>query len=737
MRAGPLALILLLLTACGAAPTVAPDAAGGVRADADPATVTDAEARADATAADSAPDAAAADATAADATADDASADDATAADGGPLDAGALDAALDAGLDAATPDAVVDDAGAGAGDAAPLDAGAPSDAGAAEPDAALDAGALDAGPPDAGAPDAALYTRPIVGTGAPLAALGAGGRLEYRRYPAQGQTAADHVLPDFSHAGYRGGGVALPAVAARETLDPVGGDERARVQAALDRVSALTPDTEGRRGAVLLRRGRWSIGDTLRITASGVVLRGEGQGANDTVLVATRRAQHNLIEVSGSGSGVRERPGTRVRITSPRVPVGAHQLEVEPGHGFVVGDRVAVLRTPNDAWIDGLAMRQWGWTTTSYTIPHVRRITRIQGARLWIDIPIVDAIEDGFGGGAVFVAELAGRIAESGVEDLRLVSESAGPTDEDHAWTAVRLSRLESGWVRRVTAVAFGFAAVEIAAQSSFNTIEEVAMLDPVSQITGSRRYPFVVTDGLGNLFQRIYARNGRHSFVSGARVTGPNVWLDAVAVQTHSDDGPHHRWATGLLFDNTRGGPLHVQNRQSSGTGHGWAGAQVLFWNAVASQIICDAPLGAMNWSIGSVGSRANGSWAPGDPDGWFESHGTPVAPRSLYLQQLEDRLGRSAVEAVTLPAQREPGGLSDFVEQWAGEGRLEDLLRPDPSCARGLASGRACCAASCGTCGGTGCSQRPGGAAACCSGSITTAARSCAAYPPPCTLP
>ena len=64
---------------------------------------------------------------------------------------------------------------------------------------------------------------------------------------------------------------------------------------------------------------------------------------------------------------------------------------------------------------------------------------------------------------------------------------------------------------------------------------------------------------------------------------------------------------------------------------------------------------------------------------------------------------------------------------------------VMPDTSaCDDGLLSsnGEVCCAASCGSCGGSGCSQRPGGASACCTGKISTANRSCADNPPPCVM-
>src|SRR5690606_13679674 len=48
----------------------------------------------------------------------------------------------------------------------------------------------------------------------------------------------------------------------------------------------------------------------------------------------------------------------------------------------------------------------------------------------------------------------------------------------------------------------------------------------------------------------------------------------------------------------------------------------------------------------------------------------------------------------------------------------------------------GSTCCAASCGTCGGSGCSGRPGGAASCCEQTIRDSGRSCLDNGPPCIM-
>ena len=51
------------------------------------------------------------------------------------------------------------------------------------------------------------------------------------------------------------------------------------------------------------------------------------------------------------------------------------------------------------------------------------------------------------------------------------------------------------------------------------------------------------------------------------------------------NDIGPHHRFATGTLYDTVSGGLLSVEDRGSSGTGHGWSGANVVYWNCISRQ--------------------------------------------------------------------------------------------------------------------------------------------------------
>ncbi len=509
---------------------------------------------------------------------------------------------------------------------------------------------------------------------APLVSL-QDGKLTYTLYANQGQENAVNQVPDFSSAGYRGGGVRLPEVPVKETVLPDTGDVKAAIQRAIDRVAALPADANGFRGAVLLKTGIYHVGGSLFIRESGVVLRGEGNSLDGTVLIATQRSQHNLIEVRGTGSGFGEVAGSKARITTAYVPTGTRTFSVA-SHAFRAGDEVVVQKTPNEAWINALDMARHGWAAADYKTQFERKIVAVNGNVLTLDAPIVDPIETVYGGGEVYKSDVVGRISETGVENLRLESVFRNNADESHGWNAIQFNRAENSWVKKVVVKYFGYSAVRLSNLSRYNTIEDCAMIDPKSQTTGSRKYSFdIESNSSNNLFQRCMTWGGRHDYVTGSRVPGPNVFLDCFSDNTQSDIGPHHRWATGLLFDNVYGGQIRVRNRGASGTGHGWAGAQAMFWNCQSykSDFLVESPPTARNWAVGAVGVTQGVGEDPSH-NGYWESWGAHVPLRSLYLQQLRERLGEQAVSNIVIPEQLQ-GNL------WAAlRAKTEQILAEEP---------------------------------------------------------
>lgn len=478
-----------------------------------------------------------------------------------------------------------------------------------------------------------------------LVAPGPDGKLIYTPYTERGDR-----LPDFSWCGYRGGGVALPSVPAKMTLTPAPeGDDRERIQKALDAVAAMPLGTNGFRGALLLKKGTYRVGGQLNIGASGIVLRGEGDGTNGTVIIASARTKYTVLFIGGRG-GPEEEAASRRDVAAEYVPVGARVIPVAKPGDFRVGDLVLVCREGNQKWIDTLGMNKLSrgpgdkvanWQP--FTLKFQRIVTAVSSNAVTVDAPIVNAIDRQYGGGYVVRYRYPGRIENVGVEGIRCDSVYASPTDHAHAWRFVVIDNAQNVWVRDCTALHFAYACTEIRGNAKWVTVQDCQCLDMISVLKGGLRYAFNMCGQLC-LVQRCFARDGRHDFVMHAWVPGPNVFLDCRSEKPHADSGPHHRYATGTLYDNVETGGLNVVNRGRSGTGHGWAGAQMVFWNCKADGMGCVRPPTAQNFAIGCTVKGGGG-------DGYWESTNAPVAPRSLYLQQLRDRLGPAAVQNIGKP--------------------------------------------------------------------------------------
>lgn len=456
-----------------------------------------------------------------------------------------------------------------------------------------------------------------------------------------------NVIPDFSRVGYYYGDRPLPVIAVVKEISPTGTDnDQEYIQAAIDEVAKRTPDKNGFRGALLLKKGTYKIPESIRIETSGIVLRGEGDDASGTKLVATAQKQVSLIQVSGKGQ-ITELPGTRVKITDEYVPTGATSFLVEDAGKFKAGDKVIVYRPGTAAWISDLQMDRMEarpgtkqWQPEEYGLHFERTITKIEGKKIFIDNPIVMPMETKYGGGELYKYTFDGRISQVGVENIYCESVYEKDTSENHAWSAVTFGRVEHSWAQRITARYFGFSCVNLQATAKNISVLNSNCFEHKSIITGSRRYSFN-NSGQLNLFMNCHTTDGRHDFVTGARSCGPNVFINCSAKHTHADIGPHHRWSSGTLYDNiTTDGDINVQDRGNWGTGHGWAGVTQVLWNCRVKRAAVQNPwVSGKNYCIGLTGEKYNGR-LKGKPDGeWEGQNNAGLTPSSLYIAQLKAR--------------------------------------------------------------------------------------------------
>lgn len=372
----------------------------------------------------------------------------------------------------------------------------------------------------------------------PLVAEGSEGLL-YRPYSNEGQSNAINTVPDFSVAGYRGGGDPIPFVPTVATLNaPTGGDDTALIQKAIDSVAAMDVQGNGFRGAVLIKAGDYRVANTLEITVGGLVIRGEGNEATGgTRITMTATEQDNLFEVKGSGSPFKMDDTTQ-RIADDYVPVGARSFTLADASGYEVGNRIQVKNTVNDQWIVYLGMHNLSdadpadadWTAAGYQLHHEREIIAINGYQITLNSPEVQTIENQYGGGEIFQYTFRRQIENIGLQSLYLESTFLSETDEEHGWIGIKFNDVRNAWVRQVTGRYLGRGLVSVEDTCHYVTNDDCAMIDPKSETIGGRKYSFNIDKSTFVLVQRCYTRGARHDFVSASRTPGPNVFVDCLA---------------------------------------------------------------------------------------------------------------------------------------------------------------------------------------------------------------
>lgn len=451
-----------------------------------------------------------------------------------------------------------------------------------------------------------------------------------------------NILPDFSHVGFYAGDKNIPEVVVVKTIGP-SADAENQIQSAIDELSKQPLNKDGFRGAILLKKGVYTINDKLTIQASGIVLRGEG---NDTKLIAAGTVNRPLIDVWGKGKP-QEVKGSRSKIMDDYVPVGATSFTVANANNYKAGDHIIVYRPGTVQWIKDLKMDQIvarpgtkQWQPQEYNLEYERVITKVEGNKIFMDNPIVMALETKYGGGEIYKYKFEERIQHVGIENLSCASEYQTDVSEDHSWDAVAMDKIENSWVKNVSAKYFAYACVHLHPWAKNISVLDCSCTDHKSIITGGRRYSFC-NEGQQNLFINCHASDGRHDFVTQARTCGPNVFYNCTAKTTHADIGPHHRWSSGTLYDNiVTDGEINIQDRGNMGSGHGWVGVTQILWNCTAKRATVQNPwVNGKNYSIGLKGAKDAGHFTD-RPDGeWEGQNKNGLQPASLYMAQLNAR--------------------------------------------------------------------------------------------------
>ncbi len=209
--------------------------------------------------------------------------------------------------------------------------------------------------------------------------MGRDGMLSYT-YESNGDR-----IPDFSNAGYGGGGVPIPDVAVKTTLSPIVGDNSPQIQAAISALASQPLDSKGFRGAILLTAGVYTINSAITLNAQGIVLRGAGSDVGGTILRRTA-AGNEVLFINGSGSRSKV-SGTTHNVTDVYVPVGATWLTLDSVSGLKVGDSIIIHRPQTQAWVDFIGQTAH-FQSGDADLDWDRVITEIDGTRIRFDAPL-------------------------------------------------------------------------------------------------------------------------------------------------------------------------------------------------------------------------------------------------------------------------------------------------------------------------------------------------------------
>jgi hypothetical protein len=480
------------------------------------------------------------------------------------------------------------------------------------------------------------------------------GKLAYRHL-----SNGDRIL-DFSFAGYMGGGVALPTAPVQRTVRPSGDDDSVAIQTAIDEVSTLV-SVKGFRGAVLLTPGHFHCKTRLHIEASGVVLRGSGSQDGGTILEMTGDP-HLAISISGKEKVVPS--GSPVSVIDKYVPSGERNVTVSDPSEFKVGETVEIKRPVTAAWVhlmgmDTLVRNGKKQTWIAHDLTTERTIFAIQGKTLRFDLPLADSYDSrylGDGGTTVMPVQRSGSISQIGVEGLRLVAPVRSVTLNDKHFNGIQVSGVEDSWIRDLR-ILDTTEAIGIGRSARRMTITKVDVTQTIA-IVGAAKPADFSANGTQLLFDRCSAAGDNVFYVAvGPGEQGPNVILHCI-FHGNGHIQPHQRWSTGLLIDNCSvpDGGIDLMNRGAMGSGHGWTMGWGVVWNSSAKSFLIQNPPGAANWGIGNRGEFLTDkmkTYDPGPerpllPRGIIESQDEPVAPASLYLEQLKERLGVQALRNI-----------------------------------------------------------------------------------------
>jgi len=465
------------------------------------------------------------------------------------------------------------------------------------------------------------------------------------------------LLPDFSYAGYSHGEKGIPEIQALvfKVTDygavPDGSSNSApAIQRAIDACEASGGGVVFfPKGLFLINNDEKSSTPALRISAGKVVLRGAGSGADGTVLwsPACLQPEDPLKMWTGQAPVVigtaPVKPVKTARVAGPSAR-GSMTLTLQEGESFAPGDRLILgMHRKGNVAASFVSPHAWetNWTT-GITIREIHEVSTVQGRTLHLAEPLMIDVDDA----GDWTVEEASFLREIGVENLRF---RGGWKEhflhhrswrDDSAWRGLDMRGCENSWIRNCVFEDMNWP-LSIA-RSRQITVEDL-------RFTGTPgHFGMMVSGSYGVLALRVYDNAGHHH--------GPSVQGGACSTVFR-----HCSWAADTSFDSHAKNPyatLHDENVGGMNLG-GVGGHPTDFPHHLHAFVLWNPEvLGKPDrpvdfWTVGSdhyprsfpqvVIAGTHGVPVTFDETSVArnESPGSEVEPRSLWMAQLERRLG------------------------------------------------------------------------------------------------
>jgi hypothetical protein len=539
------------------------------------------------------------------------------------------------------------------------------------------------------------------------------------------------ILTDYSYAGYEHGEKGIPDVQGpvfKVTDYGAKADDAISDEDAIRKAVAAAENAGG--GVVLFPAGKFLIwadrnkADVVRISKSGVVIRGAGCGKGGTVIRAVHSGYRTGPYAVPKGTkdahgkddwskipyffmfeGVEggKKDGGKSAAVTGAVKRGSFTIPVKSTEGFNVGEWVVLkAATPKlDAELMCGLQPDPTWTRIikdGSSISELHQVREIQGESLILKEPVLVNL------GADFEAKIFSvtLIEQVGVEDMALQGGWRGAfvhhrsALDDEGWDGIQFKGVANGWVRRC---------------SFLNVNTGVYLRDSVAcsilenRFAGNKgHYDVAIRSNCSFNMMGLTEETTapQHGASTGNRSAGTVVWRWLMSKASTVDSHGNGPYAT--LIDRVDGGTM----TRSGGPAPSFPNhlRWMVFWNFFYNSDD-EQPINFWNYEKGKeakfvkplfVGLHGKPVKLKEDSVEANEYPGTPVSPESLYEAQLKLRLGKlpdwvglvrkewERVKALELPPyaatdiekhdlHEEEFELGDLIQDWKSQMEKQEL--------------------------------------------------------------